>query len=647
MSPMDTMSKRNIYVSNKPLSAAKELWQESLKKHGFYTRDPLETIAVDDSLGRITAEPVFALRSSPSYNAAAMDGIAVHFSDLTGASEAKPLRLGTGKFIPVNTGNAIPEGFNAVVMIEDVHYRSDTEVELHMPATPWQHVRTIGEDIVATELILPEGHRIRAIDQGAMLATGVTEISVRRPPKAHVIPTGSELIQPHQQPKAGQIIEFNSRILAGYLHEWGADADRGLPVVDDPELLKRALLTAADENDLVILNAGASAGTRDYSAKVLAEIGEVIVHGVAIKPGKPVILAMIGDTPVIGLPGYPVSALLTMRIFVREMISLFLGQGQPQSDYVEAILSRPLHSSMGVDQFVRITLGRVGDNLMATPSGKGAGAVMSLVRADGLLTVPSGCEGIGAGEKVQIELLRPQTEVDATLVCIGSHDNILDLLANHLHKQRPIVRISSAHVGSMGGIMAIKRGEAHIAGTHLLDEQTGEYNISFIKRFLRGVPLQLINLCYREQGLIVALGNPKDIRGFRDIAKEKFTFINRQNGAGTRLLTDKVLRDEGIDASEIIGYDHEEYTHMSVAAAVANGSVDSGLGIRAAANALGLDFVPIALECYDLIVPGRHLQDSKVVSVLELIRNSTVFHAAITALGGYDLRDCGKVVYEQ
>ncbi len=644
---MSKMSKRNVYLSNKPLSEAKEIWQAALKQHGFYSRDPLETIDVDDSRGRITAEPVFALRSSPSYNAAAMDGIAVHFKDLVGATEAKPIRLGNDKFTPVNTGNAIPEGCNAVVMIEDVHYLSETEVELTMPATPWQHVRTIGEDIVATELILPEGHTIRAIDQGAMLATGVTEVKVRRPPRVHVIPTGSELIQPHQQPKPGQIIEFNSRILAGYLNEWGAEASRGLPVIDNPDLLRRALLDAAAENDLVIMNAGASAGTRDYSAMVLAEVGKVIVHGVAIKPGKPVILAMIEDTPVIGLPGYPVSALLTMRVFVREMISLFLGKGLPESQYVEATLSRPLHSAMGVDQFVRITLGRVGDNLMATPSGKGAGAVMSLVRADGLLTVPTRSEGIGAGEKVQIELLRPQTEVDATLVCIGSHDNILDLLANHLHKQRPIVRISSAHVGSMGGIMAIKRGEAHIAGTHLLDEETGEYNISFIQRFLKNIPLQLINLCYREQGLIVPKGNPKNINGFRDIAKEKHIFINRQNGAGTRLLTDKVLQDEGIAPSEIVGYDHEEYTHMSVAASVANGSVDAGLGIRAAANALDLDFVPITLERYDLIVPGRHLQDSKVVTVLELIRTNTVFHEAILALGGYDLRDCGKVMHEQ
>lgn len=641
------MSKRNIYLSNTPLSEAKMLWHDALLKHGFYGQHRVESIDVDHSLGRITAEPVFARRSSPSYNAAAMDGVAVNFADLSGASESSPIRLRDDSFSPVNTGNAIPQGCNAVVMIEDVHYVNDEEIELHQPATPWQHVRTIGEDIVATELILPEGHVIRAIDQGAMLATGVTEISVQRLPRAHVIPTGSELIQPDRAPEAGQIIEFNSRILSGYLNEWGAQATRGLPVIDDPAQLKQALLDATEENDLVILNAGASAGTRDYSAKVLAEIGEVIVHGVAIKPGKPVILALIGDTPVVGLPGYPVSALLTMRLFVREMISNFLAKGEPESEFVEATLSRPLHSAMGVDQFVRITLGRVGETLMATPSGKGAGAVMSLVRADGLLNVPTGSEGVGAGEKVQIELLRPQTEVNSTLVCIGSHDNILDLLANQLHKNRPIVRISSAHVGSMGGIMAIKRGEAHIAGTHLLDEATGEYNISFIKRFLGGLPLQLVNLCYREQGLIVARGNPKNIHGFRDIAENKHTFINRQNGAGTRLLTDKVLRDENIDPAEIIGYGHEEYTHMSIAASVANGSVDAGLGIRAAANALDLDFVPVAEERYDLIVPFIHLEDTKITTVLELIRTNTGFHDAIMALGGYNLRDCGKVMYRQ
>ncbi|MBB5349365.1 molybdopterin biosynthesis protein [Desulfoprunum benzoelyticum] len=639
--------KRNIYLDNKPLDEAKAIWHQALADAGFFDRRPEQKIAVDDCLGRILARPVFALRSSPSYNAAAMDGIAVHFLDLANASESNPVRLGRARFTPVNTGNAIPEGCNAVVMIEDVHYLSDDEVELILPATPWQHVRTIGEDIVATELILPEGHQVRPIDQGAMLATGVTELWVQCPPKAIAIPTGSELIQPGQVGQPGQIIEFNSRILAGYLNEWGAVARRSAPIPDDPLKLKEAILAAVADNDIVILNAGASAGTRDYTSQVLAEVGKVIVHGVAIKPGKPVILAIVGAVPVIGLPGYPVSAVLTMRLFLRDMITAFLGREKITPPEVEATISRPFHSHMGVDEFVRVTLGRVGDILMATPVGKGAGAVMSLVRADGLLTIGAGKEGIGAGEKVAIELLRPQAEVDATLVCIGSHDNILDLLANQLHTERPLIRISSAHVGSMGGIMAIKRGEAHLAGTHLLDEATGEYNVAYIKRFLANIPLQLINLCYREQGLLVARGNPKNIQGFGDIAEHGHLFINRQGGAGTRLLTDKCLADLKIGRERIQGYQREEYTHMSVAAAIASGSADTGMGIRAAAVALDLDFVPVAEERYDLIIPKKFLHDDKITRVLHLIRTNQAFQQRILALGGYELRDSGKVMYEQ
>ncbi|WP_163339367.1 molybdopterin biosynthesis protein [Desulfopila sp. IMCC35008] len=641
------MSKHNIYVKNTPLPEAKSAWLKALEDCGFFSGKLTETIPVDESLGRVTAEPVFAIRSSPAHNAAAMDGIAVHFSSLASASEASPVILPAGAFQQVNTGNSIPEGMNAVVMIEDVHFLDKGSVQLHMPATPWQHVRTIGEDIVATELILPEGHQVRPIDQGAMLATGVTEITVQRSPKGVVIPTGSELIQPDASPKPGDIIEFNSRILSGYLREWGADAERAQPVPDDPELLETRLRQAAAENDFVVLNAGASAGTRDFSSSVLGKVGKVIVHGVAIKPGKPVILALIDNTPVIGLPGYPVSAVLTMRLFIREMLGRLLGRDLADYGSTEAIMSRPIHSAMGVDEFVRITLGKVGDSLMATPAGKGAGAVMSLVRADGLLTIQAGSEGVGAGEKVSIELVRPRSEVEATLVFIGSHDNILDLLANQLYQQRPLTRVSSAHVGSMGGIMAIRREEAHMAGCHLLDESTGEYNVSFIKRLLPHTELQLVNLCYREQGLIVSKGNPKNIGGFEDMVERDLTFINRQRGAGTRLLTDKILADNGIDPKTLAGYEHEEYTHMSIAAAVLSDNVDAGMGIRAAAVALGLDFVPVAEERYDLIIPKKFLDDPKVVKVMDLINSSKEFHEKIVALGGYNLRDTGKVMYEQ
>ncbi|MBM9602627.1 molybdopterin biosynthesis protein [Desulfopila inferna] len=641
------MSARNIYLTNKPLSEARELWNAALGRHRFFDNAPTESINVDNSLGRLTAEAVFAGNSSPSYNAAAMDGIAVRFADLASANESNPVILSPEHYQAVNTGNALPPDFDAVVMIEDVNLLSDDRVELISPATPWQHVRTIGEDIVATELILPENHRIRPIDQGAMLATGITEVTVKRSPRILVIPTGTELVQPGQSAEPGQIIEFNSRILAGYLNQWGGEARRSLPVTDEPVLLEEAILAAVKDNDMVVLNAGASAGTKDFTSSVLSKIGEVIVHGIAIKPGKPVILAIVDDVPVIGLPGYPVSALLTMRLFVEEMISGFLGTDMVPREYTAATMSRPVHSSMGVDQMVRVTLGHVGANLMCTPSGKGAGAVMSLVRADGLLTIPAGSEGVGAGEKVQVELLREKSEIEATLVVIGSHDNTIDLLANQLHKHKPRVRISSAHVGSMGGIMAIRRGEAHLAGSHLLDEESGEYNVPFLRRLLPQTPLKLVNLCYREQGFMVPQGNPKKIATFADIAKNQLSFINRQRGAGTRLLTDKILKEQGIDRADINGYAHEEYTHMSIAAAVASGSVDTGMGIRAAALALGLDFVPVAEERYDLIIPEEFYSDFKVLALLDLIRTQSGFHQKILELGGYNLRDCGKILYEQ
>jgi putative molybdopterin biosynthesis protein len=639
---------RNIYIDNMDLQDAQRLWHQKLADSGCLQPMQPETIPVDESLGRITAQPVFASLSSPFYNASAMDGIVVRFKDTIGASETNPIRLSLGTMFEfVNTGNALPDKFDAVIMIEDVQPIDDSTVEIIAPVTPWRHVRTIGEDIVATELILPEGHQIRPIDLGAMLATGLTEVAVRKKPSSIVIPTGSELLQPGSSLKPGNIIEFNSRVLAGYLKEWSIQTDRSPIVSDRKESLREAITEGTAKYDFVIINAGASAGSKDYTAQVLTELGEVVLHGVNIKPGKPVILAIVNNKPVIGLPGYTVSAVITLHLFARELVDALLGAVSKPSLFLEATLSRPLSSKLGAEEFIRVKLGKVGKNLMASPASRGAGAVMSLVQADGFLTVPANSEGIGAGEKVNIELLRDQHEIENTLVFIGSHDNILDVLANLLHRLRPICRLSSAHVGSMGGIMAIKRGEAHLAGTHLLDEETGEYNISFIQKYLANTPLQLINLAYREQGLLVSKGNPKGITGFVDLIRQDVCFINRQRGAGTRLLTDMHLKQLVIDTDKVIGYDKEEYTHMNVASAIASNNADTGMAIRAAAVALDLDFIPVAQERYDIILPMEFSDDPKVQAFLQTIIQNDEFSAAVEKLGGYDLRDCGRIMYEQ
>jgi putative molybdopterin biosynthesis protein len=255
-------------------------------------------------------------------------------------------------------------------------------------------------------------------------------------------------------------------------------------------------------------------------------------------------------------------------------------------------------------------------------------------------------EGLGSGTEVHVELLRSKHDIENTIVCIGSHDNALDLLANILKKRYPKYSLSSAHVGSMGGLVALKRGEAHIAGTHLLDEETGEYNIPFIQKLLPDRKVLLVNLVYREQGLLVPKGNPKSIRGFEDLTRDDIVFVNRQAGAGTRLLTDKCLRELGISPAEVKGYEREEYTHMGVASAVLTGIADTGLAILSSARALDLEFIPVAKERYDLAIPLEYFSTDMIGCILDIIRHDGEFRGTVTKLGGYDISDMGAILYK-
>lgn len=270
---------------------------------------------------------------------------------------------------------------------------------------------------------------------------------------------------------------------------------------------------------------------------------------------------------------------------------------------------------------------------------------MSLVRADGIIRVPSESEGIAAGHEVRVELLRSSHDIESTIVCIGSHDNALDVLANYLRKKTFRFSLSSAHVGSMGGLLALKRGEAHLAGTHLLDEETREYNVSYVKKLLPGMRVILVNLVYRTQGLIVPKGNPKGIKGFEDLIRKDLVFVNRQAGAGTRLLTDMNLKKLNIDPKDVNGYIHEEYTHMAVAAAVLSGAADTGLAVLSAAQALNLDFLPVARERYDLAIPQRFYEMPMMGALLDIVRSDTEFRDQIIAMGGYDVTDMGRVMH--
>ncbi|MDP1758560.1 MAG: molybdopterin biosynthesis protein [Thermodesulfovibrionales bacterium] len=638
--------KRDIYLETTPLNEAIAKWLTRLESQGFLKAFPGEKVMVSESLGRITAEPVTARLSSPFYHSSAMDGYAVKYQETFGASEISPKKLKLGEqAVYVDTGDPMPDVFNTVIMIEDVNVH-EGHIEITEPATPWQNVRVIGEDIVATELILPENHRIRPVDVGAMLAGGYVDINVRRKPKVVIIPTGTEIVEPGTNLKRGDIIEYNSRMLGGLVSEWGGEPVRFRIVPDNIDVLKEAILEAHKAGDMVVINAGASSGSEDFTSRAISETGEVILHGVSIKPGKPVILGIVKNKPVLGIPGYPVSAFITFNLFGKPVIYKWQGIEMEPAEGLRAALSRQAASTLGQEEFLRVKIGKVGDKFIATPVSRGAGVLMSLVRADGFVRIPAMSEGIGAGSEVDVELLRTKNEIENTIVCIGSHDNALDLLSNSLKKKYPRLSLSSAHSGSIGGLMALKKREAHIAGTHLLDEETGEYNVSSVKRLLSGRRIILVNLVYREQGLLVLKGNPKNIKGFEDLTREDVVFINRQAGAGTRLLTDKHLQELRIKPEDVKGYEREEYTHMGVASAVLTGIADTGLAILASAKALGLDFIPVAKERYDLAVPFEFYDTDMIRALLSIIREDNEFRDMVAKLGGYDVSDMGKVMYE-
>lgn len=642
---MTFLTKRNIYLDNTPLEEAKNKYFNRLHELDALRTMEGENIPVDAALARVTAEPVFAAVSSPHYHASAMDGVAVNAEETFRASETAPvtLKIGINAF-NVDTGDPLPEGCNAVIMIEQVHFLSGDEIEIVAAAAPWQHIRPMGEDVVATEMIVPANHVLRPMDIGGVLAGGVTTVSVRKRPIVAVLPTGTELVQPGSELKPGDIIEYNSRVIGGLVEQWGGSPVRYDITVDSYELLKEKIHHAVRTSDMVVVNAGSSAGSEDFTSSIIKELGEVIIHGVAIKPGKPVILGIVEGKPVIGIPGYPVSAVLNCELFLKPVIEAKSGILAPMRPVMTALLSRKLVSPQGVDEFVRVKLGKVGDKTIATPISRGAGVLTSMIRADGILKAPRFSEGFESGEEVQIELLRDKREIYNTTVVIGSHDVSIDILANYLRQVFPDRSLSSAHVGSLGGLLALRRSEAHLAGIHLLDEETGEYNVSYIRKLLPGIPVVLVNLLYRQQGFIVPKGNPHSVHTFADLARPDMKFINRQKGAGTRLLLDYHLRKEGIDPDTIDGYDREEYTHMAVAAAVAGGSADSGLGILAAANALNLDFVPLTEERFDLVIPEMYWDSPYITSLLEVM-GSSGFRQDVERLGGYSLRSTGEVMH--
>lgn len=636
---------RNIYLLEVSLEEAWASLRKALEAAGRWRPLESEKIGLAEALGRVTAAPIWARLSSPHYHACAVDGYALHAAATTGASDAHPIPLRLGEeTVAVDTGDPLPRWADAVVMVEHVQAK-ETTIILRAPVARWQHVRSVGEDIVASELLLPANHRLRPVDLGAIAGAGHHSVAVRRPPRVAVIPTGDELVPPGTEPEAGEIIEYNSLVLAAQVESWGGEAKRYPIVPDDIEALMETVKRAAAENDLVLLNAGSSAGRGDYSARVVESLGELLVHGINVRPGHPVVLGTVGESavPIIGVPGYPVSAALTGEIFVQPLLHRWLGLTPPQQPTVRAQVTRKLLSPAGDDEFVRVVVGRVGGRTLAAPLSRGAGVVTSLVRADGIIRIPRFLEGLDAGEETTVHLYRLPSEIDRTILAIGSHDLTLDLISQHLAAGEAPRRLASANAGSLGGLLALRRGEAHLVGTHLLDPESGEYNLPYIRRYLPDVSVVVVTLTRREQGLIVAPGNPLGIHTIADLGREDVAYVNRQRGAGTRVLLDYLLDQETLSPSEIQGYDREEVTHLAVAVDVATQIADCGMGVRAAADALGLDFVPIAWERYDLVIPTTSWE-GELLAPLRVLLGDPGFRGAVAELPGYDPAEMGQIV---
>ncbi|MCY3832669.1 MAG: molybdopterin biosynthesis protein [Chloroflexi bacterium] len=637
------MTKRNIYLEDIPLDEARAKLQAALTQARKTAPMPGERLPLAKALGRVTAEPVPAIRSSPHFHCAAMDGYAVPAAATVTAREtqALALRLGEDAF-PVNTGDPLPENTNAVIMIENVNQADEATLLIYASVAPWQHVRLMGEDMVATETVLQVNHQLRPVDLGALAGCGHDSVLVRRPPRVIIIPTGGELVSREKEPARGELTEYNSLILDGQIRGAGGEAQVTDIIGDDVEWLTEALRSAlAEKPELVLLLSGSSAGAHDFTAAALGSLGEVLVHGIAVRPGHPVIIGLAADIPVIGIPGYPVSAALTGELFVLPLIRQWLGLAPPDAPTIDATSTRKIASPIGDDDFVRVALAEIDGQVQATPLQRGAGVITSLVRADGLAHIPRFHEGVDRGGTLKVALYQPLSTIRRTVMVMGSHDPMLDLLATHLRLRHAEGRMVSVNLGSLGGLIALRRGEAHMAGCHLFEPESATYNIAYLQRYLGDEPVALLTFAHREQGLMLPAGNPLGITSIADLRRARY--INRQRGAGTRVLFDYLLARHNISPEEIAGYEREEVTHLAVAAAVADGIGDCGMGLRGAAEAMDLEFIGLTWERFDLAILRRHLEQSGVQVLLDTL-NDANFKRELGAQSGYRSDETGNLV---
>ncbi|HNZ26923.1 MAG TPA: molybdopterin biosynthesis protein [Spirochaetota bacterium] len=628
------------YLSNTELTAAVAEYMEILIENGIAPKE--ELIPVEKSLNRILSKAVYAKISNPNYNSGAMDGLAVKAQSTFNADETNPLILEKTDYLRVDTGDILPKEYDAVIMVEDVVDMEDGKIKILNAVSPWQNVRQIGEDICEGEMILPSFSRVTSAFIGAALSCGVTQIWALKRPVIALIPTGDEIVSPFAEKKEGEIFETNGYTFSALALEYGCVPIRYDIVKDNLDDIKQAVMKAVDVSDIVCLIGGSSAGRDDLSASVVSQLGKVVIHGLAIKPGKPCVLGVVANKPVIGIPGYPVSGILIFRLIVKKIVEVLNGVKFDAPEIIQAELTKKIVSSLKYEEFVRVKVGLIDGKYKAFPFNKGAGAVTSLVKTDGIVRIPQNFEGYNEGKVTDVELLRKKEEIDNALIIGGSHDPLIDEIIDICRINNREMYVSSSNIGSMAGLMAIKRKEAHLAGIHLLDEESGSYNINYIKEHFSEGETALIKCVKRIQGIIVERGNPKNIKSIRDLTNPDIRYVNRQMGSGTRILFDFELKKSDINPRSINGYDRVENTHIAVSLAVKSRTADAGLGVYSASKIYGLDFIPITEEEYDFLTLERFVSDKKLDIFVKSLKNPD-FIKRIYRLGGYSYDKIGDL----
>lgn len=628
-----------------PLEEALERWNNEIdfKKAAKLTGE--EKIDVKDSLRRITAEDVPAKVSYPNFFMSGIDGIAVNSAITfnTSASNPMKLRLGEEGFF-VDNGRQLPPACDAVIPIEKVKFHTIDLIEIYEKITPWENVRAAGHEVTAHEIIIPKNYKIRSLDIGAMLSSGVNKIKVRKKPRVGIISAGDNLMTLGKPLKEGYIYESTSYILSNILRELGAQPAIYDIAEENLDSLNKITAEAMAEEDIVVIIGGRSRGT-SLIVDLLIKTGELGVYGTCIKPGQSVCAGFIEGKCVVGLPHFPFSAFVAFEVFAQPVILKMLGLSAHSREKVSATIASTINSPFGIDEFMRVQLVNVGKKIVAVPVSRGADLLMSFVKADGVLRISKDISQISGGSIVEIELLTNRSNIDKNLIMMGTYDYTFNIIKNIIYKLDHKVNLHTYNIGSKQGLKAIKDGFAHFSGIHLFDSRSGDFNVPFVKEVLDGVPVIVLNLFHRYIGLVVKQGNPKNIKDLSDLKRADIKFINRNFGSGTRSIFDYALRKASVNPQEISGYAEESNNHMASAQAVASGSVDAALGIYVSAKALNLDFIPIMFERYDIVIPKKFLNDYKVQVLLHLI-NSEEFKKEVKDLQGYDFSYMGQIYYD-